>query len=44
MGVLLEVLLGVLLGVLGQRQEWHYRWAEEEEKELQNLVDSLCVN
>ena len=33
--------LGVLLG---QRQEWHYRGAEEMEKELQNLVDSLCVN
>lgn len=33
--------LGVLLG---QRQEWHYRGAEEEEKELQNLIDSLCVN
>ena len=33
--------LGVLLG---QRQEWHYRGAEEEEKELQNLIDSLCIN
>ena len=33
--------LGVLLG---QRQEWHYRGAEEEEKEVQNLIDTLCIN
>jgi hypothetical protein len=33
--------LGVLLE---QRMEWHYRGAEDEEKEVQRLIDSLCVN
>jgi hypothetical protein len=33
--------LGILLA---QRQEWHYMGQEEQEREVQNLIDSLCVN
>ena len=33
--------LGLLLA---QRQSWKYMGAEDEEEEVQNLVDSLCIN
>ena len=33
--------LGVLLE---KRQAWHYKGAEAQEEEVQELVDSLCVN
>ena len=36
--------VGYLGLLLAQRQEWKYMGAEEEEKEVQDLVDSLCVN
>ena len=33
--------LGVLLE---QRQQWHYMGEEEQEKEVQTLLESLCIN
>ena len=30
--------------LLEQRQEWYYRGEESETKEVQNLIDSLCIN
>ena len=33
--------LGLLLG---QRQLWEYMGAEDEEKEVQDLIDILCIN
>ena len=36
--------VGYLGLLLEQRQQWHYMGADDKEKEVQNLVDSLCVN
>ena len=36
--------VGYLGLLLEQRQQWHYLGADDKEKEIQNLVDSLCVN
>ena len=36
--------VGYLGLLLAQRQSWKYMGAEDEEEEVQNLVDSLCIN
>ena len=36
--------VGYLGTLLEQRMEWHYKGVEDEEKEVQKLIDSLCVN
>ena len=30
--------------LLEQRMQWHYRGLEQEEKVVQELIDSLCIN
>jgi hypothetical protein len=36
--------VGYLGLLLAQRQSWKYMGAEDEEKEVQDLLDSLCIN
>ena len=36
--------IGYLGVLLEQRQQWHYMGQEDQEKEVQTLVESLCIN
>ena len=36
--------VGYLGLLLAHRQSWKYMGADDEEEEVQNLVDSLCIN
>ena len=36
--------IGYLGVLLEQRQQWHYMGEEEQEKEVQTLLESLCIN
>ena len=36
--------IGYLGVLLEQRQQWHYMGQEDQEKEVQTLLESLCIN